>query len=216
VITGIDWNCPVFLNDYRVGAGGALDAVYRQHVGNVEYVVRNGFRVAGDRPAFVRGVRNDLERADLVQEVFLRAFASRARETFDAKRTYEHYLLGITRHVLVDWHRANRRRRRLAHSLQEAACVAPSKNSDLPDELAPSSAVERYVNGLGQPLREVFELRIVGNRSQRETALALGLSRQNVRTLERRLRARLKKAIRFQKEKSTQRGPVSELDRCRN
>jgi DNA-directed RNA polymerase specialized sigma24 family protein len=55
--------------------------------------------------------------------------------------------------------------------------------------------VERYVGSLQAPLQEVHHVRYVLGQSQREAAAGLGLSRQNVRTLEERLKEGLRAAL---------------------
>jgi DNA-directed RNA polymerase specialized sigma24 family protein len=55
--------------------------------------------------------------------------------------------------------------------------------------------VEKYVAGLERPLRELHHSRYVVGKSQREAAESLGLSRQNVRTLEERLKSGLRAAL---------------------
>jgi len=115
--------------------------------------------------------------------------------SFDPGRAYGPYLLAIGRHALVDWQRANRQRRRLGGSLREVICLAEFKQTVVPSGPESEEVIEAYVSTLDRRLKDVFEQMVVQGRSQRETALTLGLSRQNVRTLEQRLRAGIKSAI---------------------
>ena len=186
----------MFVARFRSGEAGVLAAIYKLHLGDVRHVVRNGFGTTGQRGAFIPGLRKEHERDDLVQEVFSRAFAPRARLSFDPSRVYGPYLLAISRHALVDWHRANRQRRRLDGSLWEVMSLTESSQSVVArDDLDPEKVIEAYVDTLDRRLQEVFDQMVVHGRSQRDTAAALGLSRQNVRTLEQRLRAGIKRAI---------------------
>jgi RNA polymerase sigma factor (sigma-70 family) len=191
----INWSCPVFVARFRSGEAGVLAAIYKLHLSDVRFVVRNGFGTTGPRRAFIPGLRREHERDDLVQEVFSRAFTSRARLSFDPTRAYGPYLLAIGRHVLVDWHRSDRQRRRLDGSLWEVMCLTESSQSVVASDPGPDKAIEAYVDTLDRRLQEVFDQMVVRGRSQRDTALALGLSRQNVRTLEQRLRAGIKRAV---------------------
>lgn len=191
----INWSCPVFVAGFRSGEAGALAAIYGLHLSDVCHVVRHGFGTTGHRRAFIPGIRKEDERDDLVQEAFSRAFSSRARLSFDPSRAYEPYLLAICRHALVDWHRTTRQRRRLDGSFWEVMCLTDSSQSVVASDPQPDKVIEAYVDTLDRRLKEVFEQVVVQGRSQRETALALGLSRQNVRTLERRLRAGIKHAV---------------------
>jgi RNA polymerase sigma factor (sigma-70 family) len=190
----VNWSCPVFVARFRSGESGVLAAIYTRHVSDVCHVVRDGFRTTVRR-AFIPGIRNEQERNDIVQDVFSRAFSPRARISFDTSRAYGPYLLAIGRHALVDWHRANRQRRRLDRSLREVMCHAEFRQNVVPSGREPEETIEAYVCTLDRGLKEVFEQRVVCGRSQYETALLLGLSRQNVRTLEQRLRAGIKREI---------------------
>ena len=191
----INWRCPTFVAKYRGGDPGVLAAVYRRHLNDVSHVVRNGFGPSGAGRVFIPGVPIHGERDDLVQEVFSRVFSSRARMSFDPSRAYEPYLRTISRHALADYHRSNGKRRRLDGSLREIMCLAESQHAAIGCDPEPQVLVEAYVDTLDRPLKDIFEQIFVCGRSQREAAQALGLSRQNVRTLEQRLRAGIKQTI---------------------
>lgn len=195
VAADINWSCPIFVAKFRDGDTAVLAAIYRQHLSDVAYVVRNGFGSRGDGHAFVPGIRLQHERDDLVQEAFARAFSSRARLSFDPGRAYEPYLLAIGRHALVDWHRTKSKRLRLDGSLWEVTLLSEFHHDVVGRDPEPTEVIEAYVDTLDRSLKEIYEQMVVCGRSQRDTALALGLSRQNVRTLEQRLRAGLKRAI---------------------
>ena len=85
------------LRAFRKGDPDALEAVYRQHVGEVESWLRRALlRVGRLTPA-------DL--GDLVQDVFLRAFSDAARASYDGLREYPPFLMTIARNLFVDWAR---------------------------------------------------------------------------------------------------------------
>ena len=137
------------------------------------------------------------EAAELVQEIFARVFSTSCRLGFDGLRDFGPYLFAIARNTLADW--ARRRGREIPAGWVEAA------ESVLPEPLAEEDApwadpdtmalVGRYIEALPPLERKVHEALYVRGLSQRDAAEALGLTRQRVRTLEGRLRAGLRKAI---------------------
>ena len=191
----INWRCATFVAKYRGGDPGVLAALYRRHLTDVSHIVRNGFGPRGAGRVFIPGISSHDESDDLVQEVFSRVFSSRARTNFDPGRPYEPYLRTIGRHALVDYHRTNGKRRRLDRSFREVMRLAESHCDVIGCDPQPQALVEAYVDTLARPVKDVFEQIFVCGRSQRQAAQALGLSRQNVRTLEQRLRAGIKRTI---------------------
>jgi RNA polymerase sigma factor (sigma-70 family) len=185
-----------FYERFRHGDRAVIEEVYWTHIGLVEHVLKAGFWLKG-RAILVPGVRDADQRADLLQEVFVRAFSDAARQSFDAALDYRSYLLGISRNLLIDHHRCTRRR-----------LVVYDFQFDGPHDSLPNpeprtwqssaliAVVEVYVAGLKPPLRDLYYTRYVLGRSQREAADGLGLSRQNVRTLEERVKAGLRSALR--------------------
>jgi RNA polymerase sigma-70 factor, ECF subfamily len=182
------------LRQYRAGDPKACEEMYWLYVGQVETIVREGvLRFGGgrDAPASRRA-----EVADLVQEIFLKAFSPRTRLGYDGSRPFAPYLYAIARNVLVDWARARGREVPtedwiLEVSLQGASEPSPPAYSD-PRTM---DLLERFVRSLPPDLRAVHEQRYVVGLSQMDAAKALGLSRQAVRTLEGRLRQRLQEAL---------------------
>jgi RNA polymerase sigma factor (sigma-70 family) len=182
---------PEMLEGFRTGSRRVLEAVYWAYVGKVERIVRYGFqrsvgaRVPGVPPADV---------PDLVQEVFARLFRESTRRAFDAQRELGPFLVTIACNVVTDW------ARKRGHTIVEVA----SDLDDMPMERDESGwpddalirATEDYLATLAPALRQVHEQRYVLGRSQDDAARALGITRQNVRTLEEKLRHGLKKALR--------------------
>jgi RNA polymerase sigma-70 factor (ECF subfamily) len=182
---------PALLDAFRRGERDALARVYWAYIERVERVVRYGYAVAA------RGVRvpgaGRQEIVDLVQEAFARAFAPGARAAYDGDRDYGAYLATIARHVLVDWARKRGRE------------VTVDAVPDSPDEAAPEAepwadpatmkVVEEYLASIDEPLRSVHRERYERGLSQEAAARALGLSRQQLRTREARLREGLARAL---------------------
>jgi RNA polymerase sigma factor (sigma-70 family) len=167
------------LEAFRAGEAPALERVYREYVDLVTDVVRRGTNFSGGgRVGGVTGV--DLY--DLVQESFARAFSLKARLAYDGVRDYRPYLLTIVRNLLADW---ARKRGREVPSEAELEPPAPEEPWADPATMA---AVEAYVRDLEPPLDRLYEVRFVRGVSQAEAASEMGIGRQSVRTLEKRLR----------------------------
>jgi RNA polymerase sigma factor (sigma-70 family) len=176
-----------------------LGVVYDTYADKVARMVRLGCRLkqTGGSPAggvFV-GPQDFL---DVVHDVFLKAFSPSARLGYDGLRSYGPYLSTIARNTMIDW---LRRRGAVPEVLTDLADELPDPDGDegatpptwgSPETLA---LVERYLAALPTELRDLHRHRYEQGRSQEETARTLGISRQNLRTLEERLRRGLAQAI---------------------
>jgi RNA polymerase sigma-70 factor, ECF subfamily len=187
---------PGLLERFRAGARPAMEAVYWFYVRRIEALVRHGFSLPGAAGAF-RAKASEVE--DLVQEVFARAFSERARLSFDGLRAYGPFLATLARNTVIDW---GRRRGR--------EVLVDGRNDDLADltradstpEPVPGWAdedvaaiVSKYLAGLPKDLADLHHRRYVLAESQADAAAALGLSRQQLRTREARLRDGLADAL---------------------
>jgi RNA polymerase sigma-70 factor (ECF subfamily) len=135
--------------------------------------------------------------ADLVQEVFVRAFSEKGRRAYDGLREYGPYLYAIARNVLIDWARVRGREIPSPWTELEAAMeITPVADDAAPwaDALT-VRVVEEYLGALPEDLREVHRLRHEEGLSQEQAAERLGVGRQTLRTLERRLRDGLAAAL---------------------
>ncbi len=182
---------PELLDGFRAGSRLVLEAVYWAYVDKVERLVCGGFhRPTGGR---VPGVPS-ADVPDLVQEVFARLFRESSRRSFDAQRELGPFLGTIARNVVTDW------ARKRGHTIVEVAVDLDKVPEDDYGPDRPDDAVirvtENYLAALAPALKQVHEQRYVQGRSQDDAARALGLTRQNVRTLEGKLRAGLRKALR--------------------
>lgn len=133
--------------------------------------------------------------ADLVQETFARAFSQRARLAFDGLRDFGPYLATIARNLLVDW---ARRQGREIQTDSVAAQLAQEDGDELDVPWADAATiriVEDYLAGLPRELADVHRERYVHSRSQRDAAKILGISRQQLRTRENRLRDGLRRLL---------------------
>ncbi len=133
------------------------------------------------------------------KDVFTRAFEPRTRRRFDGLRQYGPYLGQITRNVVVDHLRKHWRQLSAERDMVlEEITLAPAAEAASPGsgaDLRTMTLVRRYVAGLSPDLRRVHEALYVRGLSQREAALALGLGRQVVRSMEAKLRDGLRGAL---------------------
>src|SRR5262252_986635 len=93
---------------FRAGDEAALETVYWACVDQVTRTADAVLRACSTGSARGGGEIATLL-ADVVQEVFVKAFAPDARQRFDASRPYEPYLAQITRNVAIDHWRQLRR-----------------------------------------------------------------------------------------------------------
>jgi RNA polymerase sigma-70 factor (ECF subfamily) len=189
---------PGLLARFREGERAALERVYWAYVDAVTRVVQAVVSHHAPLPsARIEGAAAEL--GDLVQEVFVRAFAPQTRASFDGCRPYGHYLAQIARNVVVDHWRATRRQVPLdLDPLLDAMSLEADDAGKHTERWADGetvAAVERYLAALSPELQQVHDALYVRGLSQREAAAALGLGRQAVRGLESRLRAGLRRHL---------------------
>jgi len=189
----------VFLNDpdllerFRSGDRKALSTVYRFYAQCVGSYVRRrlllaGSSAAGGLPALA---------ADLVQDVFVRAFTESARLAYDGLRDYGPLLLAIARNAVIDYLRRRVEEQLDSRHLERLIDHEMSVQVDDAPWTDPQTMVfvERYLAALPQREHAVYVQRYAQGRSQMQAADALGLTRQQVRTLEERLRAGLAREL---------------------
>jgi RNA polymerase sigma-70 factor, ECF subfamily len=178
------------LQAFRAGQRAVVEEVYWTYLGLVEKIVRHGFRRTG---AAETAPVPTSDIADAVQEVFARAFRENARVAYDGIRDYGPFLATIARNVVADWGR------RRGHSVVEIPTdpdALPSSDDRGWAEEAVMQVVDGYVAALPAALRRVHEQRYMLGQSQVETARTLGVSRQQLRTLEANLRRGLARELR--------------------
>jgi RNA polymerase sigma factor (sigma-70 family) len=189
---------PDLLVRFRQGDPAALETVYWAYIDPITRTVQqimNGFGAArGERVNFGKA-----ELADLVHEVFTRAFSPASRQHYDGNRPYGPYLGQIARNVVIDHWRMIRRRVALdVAPLLEALSVESAALENAAERWADQetiAVVERYLASLEPDVRRVHEALYVQGLSQRDAAAALGLGRQAVRGIEARLRDGLRREL---------------------
>jgi RNA polymerase sigma factor (sigma-70 family) len=173
----------------RRGEREAIERVYLDHRGDVERAVRNGLRRA--RKLSAANV------CDVVQEVFAKAFSERVRTRYDGTRAFGPYLQRIASSVVIDWLR--RSRRHVTSDVDLDHLELEGAFSSANDGLFPQELLEvtrLYIGALDADLRGVHELRFVAGAGQLDAARSLGISRQRLRTLERKLVEGLRQELR--------------------
>jgi RNA polymerase sigma-70 factor (ECF subfamily) len=182
------------LRAFRRGDPDALESVYLEHVGEVQGWVRHALSKMG------RLTASDL--ADLVQDVFVRAFSDSARSSYDGLREYVPFLITIARNRFVDWARRSGREIPgsdfLEGAIDRGATADGGGDEASPFEPATVALVQSYLQSLPDELKRIHHQRFVLATPQRQAADALGISRQSLRTLEKKLivglHARLREA----------------------
>jgi RNA polymerase sigma factor (sigma-70 family) len=181
---------PDLLHAFRAGDRRALETVYRFYVQRIERYVRSLGRSTSTgilgHPSAV---------ADLLQDIFIRAFSDGGRRAYDGLRDYGPYLATIARNCFIDLHRSSGRE--VVISPDELVDVADDSVVEPYGGVDPkiSVVVAKYLESLVGDERGVYEQRFVLGRSQEETSATLELSRRAVRTAEKRLRVGLRKAL---------------------
>ncbi len=200
------------LRGFRAGDPAALHTVYRLHAEEIAKQLRFGFSFVarGQTHRFV-GYASAFELHDALHETFRRAFEPAARERYDGIRPYGPYLKAIARNVVL---RAFRSREVLFGVDGEGPEVR------LVDETSPGPEqavgqeqirrlVRRFLDTLEPEARRLVGVRFVDGKSQRDAAVELGLGRQQVRTREAKIRARLLAFLREHGETSLVPGSLS-------
>jgi RNA polymerase sigma-70 factor (ECF subfamily) len=134
-----------------------------------------------------------------VQEVFARAFAPRARESYDGLRPYGGFLCGIARNIALDALRRQARRGETIapiDALEEAGALQDDEPVRDPADTLEARRARALVAAFLEEQcddrdRRLFALRFDRDLSQERTAEAAGLTRIQIRRWERKLKSSL-------------------------
>jgi RNA polymerase sigma factor (sigma-70 family) len=187
---------PRFAEQFRSGDEEALTAVY---AACVDYVTRIADAVlrACARGTALGAVATALP--DVVQEVFLKAFAPEARRRFDTTKPYEPYLAQIARNVAVDHWRQMRRYvpSDIEHLIDRLALEMQTGDASTGEwaDGETVTVVNRYLASLDDESRRIHDALYVKGMSQRDAAQALGIGRQVIRSREAKLRQGLRREL---------------------
>jgi RNA polymerase sigma-70 factor (ECF subfamily) len=186
------------LERFRAGDVAALETVYRACVDQVTRVAEAVLRACSSGNA--RGAGEiGAALADIVQEVFVKAFAPEARRRFDASRAYEPYVAQIARNVAIDHWRQMKRYvpADIDEIVDRLSIDEPSGNATANDwsDAETVGVVNRFLASLDEESRRVHDALYVKGMSQRDAAEMLGLGRQVIRTREAKLREGLRREL---------------------
>ncbi len=182
---------------FREGRAAVLARVYHALVDDVFRVAALGFVT---RNGSIRPERDPDEQRAIVQDVFVRAFAERARMAYDGLRPYRPYLLTIAKNVMID--RARTRSTEAARTSEIDVDAIIAADAAIPGEVEETleqqqlrAAAAAYVTTLDEELRAFVRLRFDQDLSQADVATRLGVTRRRVRTLEDRVMTGLRKFL---------------------
>jgi RNA polymerase sigma-70 factor (ECF subfamily) len=183
----------VLLEAFRRGEPAALTRVYQTYSAHVARFLSRTY-VGRGPTGLARVGPLDLEAAH--QETFVRAFREQARRDYDGARPFEAWLNALARQAAVDVLRAAGRMAREAVPMDDTPLVERlATDSPSPEdrtlEAETRALVRRFLEGLDELGRHFADLRFVQGLSQERTGAALGLSRQEARTREAKLRRAL-------------------------
>jgi RNA polymerase sigma factor (sigma-70 family) len=183
---------------FRAGDEETLTSVYRACVDQVRRIAALVLRACASG-----GARTPREIGaalpDVVQEVFVKAFAPEARRRFDASRPFEPYLAQIARNVAVDhWREMQRYVPADLDQLIDRLSLEAEPDGVSGEDFADAetiAVVNGYLASLDEESRLIHDALYVKGLSQRDAAAMLGIGRQVIRTNEAKLREGLRRAL---------------------
>ncbi|MBH25227.1 MAG: hypothetical protein CMH57_12385 [Myxococcales bacterium] len=214
------------LEAYRRGDPAALEAVYRHHVDHVELMLRKGFTFSSGGKTFrFMGFGSAMERQEVLQETFIRAFGEKARIGYSGLKPFKPYLLGITRNLVIDEFRRRQREMSLFVAedggeglvldtvdgalLEQSPVGDWARHRPNPEQLAAQRQMDalmrEFISEQDDETMRLIRTHFIEGNSQQQTAALLNMDRNMVRKQLRMLRLRL---LRFMKSH----GQIRSLD----
>jgi RNA polymerase sigma-70 factor (ECF subfamily) len=170
------------LDAFRRGERAALERVFLLYADEVARQVRAA-RVSA----------HDVE--SVVQDVFIKAFGENARQSYDGLRPYGAWLNTITKNLLVD--RARKERRIDLRAPDQMPVLVADEQADADfDERELSAALESFRKTLTPDEATLFRVRFEDGQSLPQAAKTLGWSEIKVRKGDTALRTHLLAALR--------------------
>ena len=164
---------------YRHGDGAAFEAIFRRYASVVYTVAR---RALGDVA----------EAEDVTQQVFVAAWQSRVRFRPETAQLSS-WLMGITRHKIMDARAAWTRRARIERELE--AHAGPTAVRDVADDLARRRWVTAHLGELADVPRLVLQLAFYEDLTHAQIAARLELPLGTVKSHIRRSLVRLRSSF---------------------
>ena len=154
------------LADFKEGKPSALTRTYTEYLADLVGFLKSGFSfdAAGRQYAF-RGYKEPWHLENAVQEVFIRAFSTRARVSYDGVRPYRNYLFRIAKNTVMDDFR--KQKSDLLHIERTTAldeCEVPQEDAESgPEqriiEQQLQVRIEEFAAGLNDTDRALFDVR---------------------------------------------------------
>ena len=194
------------LTAFREGRSDVLERVYHELVDDVFRLAALGFAT---KAGAIRPERDRDEQRAIVQDVFVRAFADRARAAYDGVRPYRPYLLTIARNVMIDRARARTSEHARTSEVDVDTIIAADApiSGDIEEDDAQKYLRERateYLATLDAEARAFVQLRFDRDLSQADVAAQLNTTRRRVRTLEARVIKGLRRFLKkYRPERAT-------------
>lgn len=177
------------LHAFRAGTADALHRVYVHYAPRISGFLRGGFTFTSRGQTFrFRGVERPFDLDNATQEVFARAFAERARLSYDGLRPYGDYILAIARnHVLNE---LRRRQEQLATDEIDpvAGLIEPRPPERTLEEREVARLLAQFLAALDDGDRAYFTVRFNDEHNQVEAARLLGITRIRARRIEARIK----------------------------
>lgn len=181
-------NNRALLDGFRAGRPESLREVYEHYAPRVFGQLRGGFGFSsGRRMLRFQGYRRPYDLENAVQDVFIRAFAPRARLAYDGLRPYGEYLLAIARNLVLN---ELRRKEALFVEEEQADETAP-RTEELFEQRELDRLLADFVAALDGARADYYRVRFVDGRTQVDAARELRMNRIIARRLEARLKLEL-------------------------
>jgi RNA polymerase sigma factor (sigma-70 family) len=201
---------------FKNGERWAMEDVYRHYAPGVTAFLRKGFTFrSGKGNFYFKGIQDPSDVRAGVQEVFRRAFETRARDSYNGINSFTNWVLAIGRNMVINQFR----NREIAFSQYIAPTDERGHLTVMDDEIteeysgvlygtasAPQDSemehvelkglVDKFMEELSAHDQQLLLLRFAEGKGQEETADALQSTRMKVRTAEARLRSRLRAYLR--------------------
>jgi RNA polymerase sigma factor (sigma-70 family) len=140
-----------------------------------------------------KGTARHLDREEILQEALCRVIASQVDGRVDVNRPMWPYLLGTIANIFAEFRRNDAKTNRLRTRLVER--MDSFQQSHQPDLTAflrlALTQLETWLSNQPPMCKEIWERRFIAGQTERAVAEALGISRRQLRIIERQLHERL-------------------------
>jgi RNA polymerase sigma factor (sigma-70 family) len=166
------------LRAMRRGEAGVLQELYAKYAGTIYAFVQ-------------RRVRSHADAADIVHDVFVVALSAGTWERFSGETSFVAFLQGIARNRILHHFRARGVRERAAEGA--ADCIDDRMNDDgrEADAFEVKEHLQHFLSGLDPRDSKFFVSHLIERPARRITAEQFGMTEDQVRYLEKKLRERV-------------------------